>query len=199
MIAMSGGLLRAVPAFAAVILPDDSGTIDRVIPSQPPTTMLPESFGFISEILAAYGGLAWLMLAVLLCGTELLVPGIFLVFIALAAAITGVVTLALPALPDALQLVSFGVWSCVTVVIGQRWYHQYPARNVGPRSARQLSQLIGATVTVAEPIRNGEGRVSVGEGIWTANGPDSPLGTSLVIVDIRDGKLVVGQPASIAA
>jgi hypothetical protein len=48
------------------------------------------------DALLATPGLAWLILAAVLAITELLMPGIFLVFVAAGAALTGVVTLIIP-------------------------------------------------------------------------------------------------------
>jgi membrane-bound ClpP family serine protease len=69
---------------------------------------------------------AWLIAALLLGIAELMVPGVFLVFIAVAAAIVGSTLLALPDLPLAAQIGAFAAWSVVAVLIGRRWYRDYP-------------------------------------------------------------------------
>ncbi|RYE02029.1 MAG: NfeD family protein, partial [Sphingomonadales bacterium] len=51
------------------------------------------------DLISGSPGLAWLILAALLALTELLVPGIFLVFVAAGAAVTGLVTLLFPDFP----------------------------------------------------------------------------------------------------
>ncbi|HEX8389161.1 MAG TPA: NfeD family protein, partial [Sphingomonas sp.] len=50
---------------------------------------------------------AWLAVALLLGGAELLAPGVFLLFAALASAVTAAILLAVPDLPLVGQLVSF--------------------------------------------------------------------------------------------
>ena len=74
----------------------------------------------------------WLAAAILLAIGELFIPGVFLIFLAAAAAITGVASLVLADLPVAAQLVSFAVWSGVTVAIGKRWYRDYPVDSADP-------------------------------------------------------------------
>jgi membrane protein implicated in regulation of membrane protease activity len=69
---------------------------------------------------------AWLIAALVLGIAELAAPGIFLVFLAIAAAVTGVAVFVLPDLPVPAQLGAFAVWSAVTVLIGKRWYRDYP-------------------------------------------------------------------------
>lgn len=121
------------------------------------------------------GGL-WLLAALALGIAELAAPGIFLVFLALAAAITGIATLVLPDLPLAAQLASFAVWSAATVVIGRRWYRDYPVATSDALLNDRSARLIGETVTVVGP-----GRVRVGDGEWFARGPDLPVGTDLPV------------------
>ncbi len=141
--------------------------------------------------LIANAGIIWLILAVLLGGAELAVPGVFLVFLAVAAALTGVAVLALPALPIAAQLVSFAVWSGVTVAIGQRWYRDYPVATSNPLLNDRAAQLVGSVVTVDEPIVAGRGRVQVGDGVWPARGPDAASGERLRVIAVDNGVLVL--------
>jgi len=145
------------------------------------------------EALAAYAGLIWVALAIALGLAELAAPGVFLVFLAIAAAITGVATFALPALSPLLQLASFAGWSAASIAIGRRWYLDYPVATADPLLNDRGSRLIGDIVTVVATISDGEGRVRVGDGVWTATGPDALEGTSVQIVAVRDGKLVVEQ------
>jgi len=146
------------------------------------------------EALLAHPGALWLTAAVLLGIGELAIPGVFLVFLAVAAAITGVATLVLADLPLAAQLLSFAVWSGVTVAIGKRWYRDYPVETADPLLNDRVSRLIGQTVTVIAPIRGGEGRVRVGDGAWPAHGPDADLDAQVRIVGVAAGTLLV-EPA----
>ena len=133
----------------------------------------------------------WLIAALTLGIAELAIPGIFLVFLALAAAITGVALLALD-LPLVAQLASFGVWSVVAVMIGRRWYSDYPVAgdaHLNDRTAR----MIGEVVEVDTPITGGVGRVRVADGSWPARGPDLAVGTSVRIVAV-DGGVVTVEP-----
>lgn len=143
------------------------------------------------DLLAANAGVIWLGAAILLGGAELAVPGVFLAFLAIAAAMTGLSVLALPALPIAFQLLSFSLWSAVAIVIGRRWYHDYPVATADPLLNDRGARLIGEIVTVVEPIEQGAGRVTVGDGTWPAIGPDAPIGSRLRVAAVRQGKLVV--------
>ncbi len=134
---------------------------------------------------------AWLIAALLLGIAELAVPGVFLVFLAIAAAVTGAAVFALPDLPVAAQLGSFAVWSVVTVLIGRRWYVDYPVEGGNPMLNDRAARMIDEIVTVEAAIVDGHGRVVVGDGAWPARGEDAPVGARVRVVAVQDGAVVV--------
>ncbi len=136
-------------------------------------------------------GYLWLMLGVALGVAELAVPGVFLVFVALAAAITGVLALLFPPLTLPAELVVFGAWSVVTVLVGRRWYRDYPVDSADPLLNDRGARLIGQEVVVIEPIVGGTGRVRIGDSEWLARGADLPAGTRVRIVGVAGSVLNV--------
>lgn len=143
-------------------------------------TMLP--------LLADHWG--WLVLAALLGIAEVLVPGVFLIWIAIAAAITGLTALALP-IGIPVQLLLFAGLSIAAVWAGRRWYVDNPVASADPLLNDRTARLIGQTVTVVEAITGGEGRVKVGDSVWTATGPDADVGARVRIVSAESGVLLV--------
>ncbi|TXC70499.1 NfeD family protein [Sphingomonas ginsenosidivorax] len=134
---------------------------------------------------------AWLIAALLLGIAELAVPGVFLVFLAIAAAATGFAVFALPDLPVTAQLGSFAAWSVVTVLIGKRWYVDYPVEGGDPMLNDRAARLVGEIVTVETAIIAGHGRVVVGDGGWPARGADAAVGTRMRVVAVEGGTVVV--------
>lgn len=132
----------------------------------------------------------WLIAAGLLAITELAVPGVFLVWLAGAALLTGLVTfitgIALPA-----QLVLFGIASIAMVVIGRQAYSRMDHRTSDPLLNDRGGRLIGQVVTVVAPIENGEGRVKVGDSVWSARGADAPAGARVRIAGTQGSCLLV--------
>jgi membrane protein implicated in regulation of membrane protease activity len=124
---------------------------------------------------------SWMILAMLLGISEIVVPGIFLIWIAIAAAVTGAVTLltgiALPA-----QIVLFAVMCLVSTWAGRRWYAGNPVASTDPLLNDRAARLIGETVTVVEAIADGHGRVKVGDGVWNARGPNADVGAKVRVV-----------------
>jgi len=137
------------------------------------------------------GAGAWLIAALLLGIAELMVPGVFLVFVAVAAAIVGATLLALPDLPLAAQIGAFAAWSAVAVLVGRRWYRDYPVEGDAARLNDPEARLVGAVVTVERAIEHGSGRVTLGDGAWPARGPELAAGARARVVAVDAGVLVV--------
>lgn len=131
--------------------------------------------------------IVWAIIAVVLGATELLVRGVFLAFAALAAAITAILAGLLPGLGLGGQLLSFGAWTAVTVLIGRRWYRDYPVASADPLLNDRAARLAGASAIVADAIVGGEGRVRIGDGEWPARGPDAPVGARVRVIAVEQG------------
>ncbi|VVT13425.1 conserved hypothetical protein [Sphingomonas aurantiaca] len=141
------------------------------------------------DVISAAG--AWLIAALVLGIAELAVPGVFLVFLAIAVAVTGAAVFVLPDLPVAAQLGAFAVWSAVTVLIGKRWYRDYPVEGGDPMLNDRSARLVGQVVLVKTALIGGHGRVLVGDGSWPARGDDAAAGTRVRITAVVDGAVVV--------
>ena len=136
-------------------------------------------------------GTWWLLVAVLLSVAELLAPGVFLVFLAVAAAITGALALLFPGLGLAGELAGFAAWSVLAVTIGRRWYRDYPVDSIDPLLNDRAARLLGEVVTVTHAIEDGRGRVQVGDGEWPARGPNAGVGTKVRIIGSQGACLTV--------
>jgi membrane protein implicated in regulation of membrane protease activity len=130
----------------------------------------------------------WLVFAALLGIAEVLLPGVFLIWIAIAAAITGLAALALP-IAQPFQFLIFAALSIAAVYAGRRWYVDNPVASSDPLLNDRSARLIGQHVTVIEAITNGEGRVKVGDSVWSATGPDAPIGTRVRVAGV-DGTVL---------
>lgn len=132
----------------------------------------------------------WLIGAALLATTELAIPGVFLVWIAGAALLTALLTFATGVGVPA-QLVMFGLSAIAMVLVGRRAYGRMNQHSDDPLLNDRTARLIGQTVTVAEAIQHGRGRINVGDSVWSARGPDAAAGSRVRIVAVEDGCLVV--------
>ncbi|APG62819.1 hypothetical protein LPB140_08485 [Sphingorhabdus lutea] len=128
----------------------------------------------------------WLSFAIILAIAELIVPGVFLIWIAAAAALTGGIAFFID-IPSAAQFLIFAGFSIISVVIGRRFFLEEPASDESLLLNDRAKQLIGKTVTVVEPIGENSGRVKVADGEWNARGPNLEIGATAKISSVKDG------------
>lgn len=130
----------------------------------------------------------WLGLAALLALAELFVPGVFLIWVAAAAALTGILSLFID-LTVAGQLTVFGLSTIIAVLGGRRWYLTHNVESESPLLNNRSAQLVGRTVTVVEAISATSGRAKVADGEWPARGPDMEKGAIAKIAAVESGVL----------
>jgi len=135
----------------------------------------------------------WLILALVLAIAEIMVPGVFLIWIGGAALITGLLSL-LFALPTSAEFVVFAIAAVGAVYAGRRWLAENPIVSDDPMLNDRGARLIGRNVVVVQPLIGGEGRVKVGDSVWNATGPDAPEGARVTIVGVEGSRLKV-EPA----
>lgn len=132
----------------------------------------------------------WLVLGLLLAIAEIVVPGVFLIWIGAAAIITGLLSLLLP-LPAAAEFVIFAATSIGAVYLGRRYIKANPIETSDPLLNDRGARLIGRQVTVIEAISGGEGKVKVGDSVWLASGPDAAVGARVTVVGADGARLKV--------
>ncbi len=135
----------------------------------------------------------WWVLGAVLLMLELAAPGIFFVWLALAAFTLGLIVFVLP-LAVPFQLFLFAVLCIVAVFVGKRYVGRLMLGGQdGERLNTGASRLVGRTVVVTAAIRNGSGRVRVGDSEWRATGPDTPEGAQVLIVGAEGTTLTVRE------
>lgn len=144
---------------------------------------------FLSEFLANQW--TWFLIAVVLLGLELLATGVVFVWLAIAAAVVGIIHLAAPDISWEMQFVLFAVLSLVSVFAGRRLVARHPVETEDETLNRRGEQHIGRTFEVADAITGGSGRVKVGDGIWSAEGPDAEAGSRVKVVAVEGTVLKV--------
>ena len=132
----------------------------------------------------------WLIAAAVLGIAELVVPGVYLIWIGLAALVTGIATLLLP-LPVAAQFLLFAVMAFAAVYFGRRYLTNNPIVSDDPLLNDRAARLVGAIVTAVEPVDDAHGRVKVGDGVWSARGAVAAVGERLRVTGIEKGVLLV--------
>lgn len=148
----------------------------------------------IDPISGLFSFWAWWALALALAAVETLAPGAFMLWLGIAAGLTGAVTLVADlaggGLGWQLQLAVFAVFAIVSVLWGRKWARRQ--RDSGPSGvSRRADQLPGRTVVLTEPIRHGAGRAELDDTVWQVTGPDAPAGSVMRIVRTEGATLIV--------
>ncbi|WP_299194716.1 NfeD family protein [uncultured Erythrobacter sp.] len=132
----------------------------------------------------------WLALGLLLAAAEILVPGMFLIWLAGAALMTGALAWALPiGLP--LQVLVFAVLSILMVFAGRRYIRENPVEEADPKMNKRGMRMVGEQAVVVQAISGGTGRVKHGDSEWLARGPDTAEGASVRITGSDGAVLIV--------
>jgi membrane protein implicated in regulation of membrane protease activity len=130
----------------------------------------------------------WMIAAIVLAVAEILAPGFFLIWLAAAALVTGFLTL-IAGFGIAAQFGTFAILAIAAIYAARRWLRDNPIVSSDPLLNDRTARMIGDTVEVVEAIVGGSGRVRVGDGVWNAAGPDTPIGMRVRIIG-ADGALL---------
>lgn len=147
----------------------------------------------IVSYLASLGVWNWFILAGVLLGIEIIVPGTFFLWLGLSAAIVGGLSLVVDWTWQ-LQLVAFGVLAIVSFVIWWRFGRPSDTAPALPFLNRRADAFVGRVFTLEKPIVGGTGTVKIDDSIWRIAGPDCPAG-SRVKVARADAATLMVEPA----
>ena len=145
---------------------------------------------------------AWVVLAGILGLAEMHVPGAYLVWIALGAALTAAADAALGGTSLEGQLGTFALASALSCGAGYFVYRRVGRRRPAEMPLNERSRaMVGERGIVCEAFQSGRGKVRLGDSVWLAAGPELAEGTPIVVNAVRGTRLVVQAvtPPSAAA
>lgn len=137
----------------------------------------------------------WATGALVIALGELHAPGYYLIWIAVGAAVTAAIGLAVDLTLEA-QIGVFVPASLLSCIAGYFVYRKLvTARgDAAPVNQRALD-MVGTTGVAAETFHNGHGKVRLADSVWLAEGPDLPKGAAVVVVALR-GTVVIVESAA---
>ncbi|PWV97223.1 hypothetical protein DFR52_107137 [Hoeflea marina] len=150
----------------------------------------------IRALVIELGPWSWWIGGLVLLAAEIVVPGIFLLWIGLAAIAIG--ALSFPLWDTAvwswqLQFVLFAVLSVASALVGRRVMAGRGSQSDQPMLNRRMEGLVGRTATLEEPILEGRGRIRLDDTFWVVQGPDLPSGARVRVVAHDARNLTVTQ------
>ncbi|GHF30090.1 membrane protein [Kordiimonas sediminis] len=136
----------------------------------------------------------WLASGLVLLAGEMILPGVYLLWLGIAAILTAVVNLLLPTLGIEIQFVIFSILAVIAIILANRYFY---GKDAWPEASETVNvrgrKHVGKTYEVIQAIHNGRGKVKVGDSQWLAEGEDAEVGDLVEVIDIQGSVLKVAR------
>jgi membrane protein implicated in regulation of membrane protease activity len=137
------------------------------------------------------GHWGWIVVGLALMALEVLAPGAFLVWLGMAAVVTGILAALLP-LSFEWSLLAFAVLALLSVLVGRHFNLRRAVTEGGTTFINNRAQaLVGRVFMLDGPIENGTGRVRIDDTVWRVQGADAGGGTPVRVVGFEGSTLKV--------
>ena len=136
----------------------------------------------------------WLGLGLVLLFLEVVISGVFLFWVGLAALTVALILLVLPSLTWQWQLLCFGLATLGYVLswsyFGRSRLSGKPQDDAINLNSRTIN-YVGQIRPLSEAIIGGKGAITIDDSRWVVNGEDLPEGTLVKITEVRGANLIV--------
>ena len=145
----------------------------------------------MQELVPLTGIWFWWIVAGVLLLLELMTPGVFAMWLALAAASVGITDYFFD-LNWQLELLAFAGFSLVYVYLARPWYSKNKLQNSDqPNLNQRIYSFVGKSFVLAEPIVNGQGKLDIEGTRWDVLGPNLAKGATVKVTAVEGMKLRV--------
>ncbi|MEM9207518.1 MAG: NfeD family protein [Pseudomonadota bacterium] len=155
---------------------------------------------FILSWIQELGPWSWAVLGAILMILEVVIPGVFLIWIGVAAIALALQALVIP-MPWQAQIVLFILYVAFFIWLSNRIQGKNKPKTdvseeVKPETIllnERSAGLVGNVYVLQQAIANGAGKISVDDTVWRVKGPDTDVGES-VRVKRADGAVLHVEP-----
>lgn len=145
----------------------------------------------MEEFFPFLGSWVWWVIAGLLLILELMAPGVFFIWLAIAAALTGVADVLLH-LSWQGEALLFAAAALASVLLGREVLKRRGASGSDQPFLNQRQRgYVGRRFTLKEAIRDGRGKLIIDDTVWEVTGPDAPAGAHVKVTGTDGMRLVV--------
>jgi membrane protein implicated in regulation of membrane protease activity len=142
------------------------------------------------DILVRLGAWNWLIVGLVLVALEVVAPGVFLLWLGLAALLVGLISLVVDWVWQ-VQVIAFAAFSVAAVPLWRRVAQQDVPNPESEFLNRRSDALVGRVFTLEKPIVDGSGTVRIDDTVWRVSGPDCPAGSRVRVVQADGASLKV--------
>lgn len=132
----------------------------------------------------------WFIAGGLLLILEILAPGVFMLWLGLAALAVGLISLGID-WPWQAQFVAFAAFSVAAIPLWSRLARNVEAPTDQPFLNRRAEAFIGRIFTLEKPIIDGAGTMAIGDTVWRITGTDIPAGSRVKVTAVDGTALKV--------
>jgi membrane protein implicated in regulation of membrane protease activity len=144
----------------------------------------------MADLFVTLGTWNWLILGVVLMVIEIFAPGVFMLWLGLAALVVGLASFAVTWTWQS-QIIAFAALSIAMVPLWRHFARRGAASTDKPFLNRRAAGLVGRAFTLEKPIVDGIGTVRIDDTVWRVAGPDLPAGSRVKIVRADGAMLTV--------
>jgi inner membrane protein len=142
------------------------------------------------EWIISLGTWNWFIAAAVLLLLEVLAPGMFMLWLGLAAILVGAISTAVTWTWQ-MQLIAFAAFAIASVPAWRHFAHKVEKPADSPFLNRRADGYVGRVFTLERPIVDGVGTVRIDDTVWRVSGPDAPAGSRVRIARADGARLTV--------
>jgi len=135
------------------------------------------------EMFAELGVWDWFIAGGLLLVLEVLAPGVFMLWLGLAALLVGIISLFVDWSWQA-QFIAFAVFSVLAIPLWRRLATGVGGKTDQPFLNRRAEALVGRIFTLEKPIVDGSGTIGIDDTVWRITGSDIPAGSRVKVTRV---------------
>ncbi len=137
----------------------------------------------MQELVATLGDWTWWIVAAVLLVLELVIPGVFFLWMGLAAMVVGVLVLIVDISWQG-QIAAFAVLSIIALIVSRYFFAGRRVVSDRPNLNRRMYDYVGRSFVLEAPIQNGTGTIRVDDTIWRVRGDDAAVGARVRITEV---------------
>lgn len=141
-------------------------------------------------------GWFWMVVAGVLLILELMAPGVFFIWLAIAAFFTAIADRVVDMGWQG-ELLVFAGFSLVAIFVGKPLLRTRKLLDSDqPTLNRRMDGYVGQNFVLHQDIAQGRGRLKINDTLWDVEGPDMPAGTLVTVTGVEGLRLKVSAAKS---
>lgn len=142
------------------------------------------------ELLPFLGQWSWWIIGAILLLFELLLPGVFFMWLGFAALVIGVIDI-FADLSWQTEVAIFAVLSVLSLIFLRPHFKERLGRSTNPNLNQRMYDYVGKSYVLDQAIVNGAGKVRIDDTLWVVTGVDRPRGEWVKVTGVDELKLIV--------